>query len=187
MPRIQPIDPQQAEGKAKALLDGAQKSLGTVPNLFKTMANSPAVLGAYLGMHQALSGGSLSGALREQIALAVAGVNGCDYCASAHNAIGEKLGVDETERAANLRGASADHKTQAALDFARAIVQRQGWVSDEQLQAVRDAGYSEGEVAEIVAAVVQNIFSNYFNHIADTEIDFPFVSSKPEATAGANA
>lgn len=185
MPRIQPIDPRQAEGKAKALLDGAQRSMGMVPNIFATMANSPAVLDAYLGFRKALSGAALSGALREQIALTVSGLNGCDYCASAHSAIGGQLGVDEQEMAANLRGESGDAKTQAALDFAKAIVERQGWVSDEQLRAVRDAGYNEGEVAEIVAAVAQNIFSTYFNHVAGTEVDFPFVSSKQAEAAGA--
>lgn len=185
MPRIQPVNPDNAEGKAKTLLDGARKSLGMVPNLFATMANSPAVLEAYLSFQKALGGASLPAGLREQIALTVAGANGCDYCASAHTAIGNKLGVDATEMASNIKGFSADAKTQAVLDFAKAVVEGEGWVTDEDLKAVRDAGYSEGEIAEVVAAVALNIFTNYFNHVAGTEIDFPLVTTDQHESAAA--
>ncbi len=182
MPRIHPLDPNQAEGKAKTLLDGARESLGMVPNVYATMANSPAVLEAYVSFHKAMSGASLRAALREQIALTVAGANGCDYCASAHSAIGAQLGIASDELARNLLGVSNDPKTQAALDFAKAILQSEGWVSDDALQAVREAEYTEGEIAEIIAAVALNIFSTYFNHIAGTDVDFPYVSSGKHPT-----
>lgn len=175
MPRIQPIDLDKAQPKAKALLEGAKKSLGMIPNAMRTMAQSPAVLEAYLGFGKALSGASLSPQLREQIALTVAGENSCGYCASAHTAVGTKLGVDTDELAANLKGLSRNPKTEAALEFARRIVVERGWVSDDDLRRVREAGYSEGEITEIVAVVAQNIFSTYFNHIADTDVDFPRV------------
>ncbi len=142
------------------------------------MANSPAVLDAYTNFRNALNRAALPAALREQIALTVAGANGCDYCASAHTAIGSKLGVDTDELADNLRGTSHDTKTQAALAFANAIVERKGWVDDDELANARDAGYTEAELLEIVATVVFNIFTNYINHAAQTEIDFPFVSSR---------
>lgn len=185
MPRIQPINPDTAEGKAKTLLDGARKTLGMVPNLFATMANSPAVLDAYLSFQKALGGASVPATLREQIALTVAGANSCDYCASAHTAIGTNLGVGATELASSLKGVSADAKRQAALDFAKAVVESEGWVTDEDLQSVRQAGYSEGEIAEIVAAVALNIFTNYFNHVAGTEIDFPLVTTDQHESAAA--
>ncbi|MFQ5984521.1 MAG: carboxymuconolactone decarboxylase family protein [Alphaproteobacteria bacterium] len=177
MPRLNPIDPNQAEGKAKTLLDGVQKALGMTPNLMRTMAASPAVLGAYLGFIQALSGTSLSGKLREVIALTVAGANDCQYCIAAHTALGKMLGVDDAELTKNREGRSGDPKVEAALQFARAIVEERGWVSDEDVARVRDAGYSDGEIVEIVATVGLNIFSNYFDHVAQTDIDFPVVKA----------
>ncbi len=182
MPRIHPLDPNQAEGKAKTLLDDARESLGMVPNVYATMANSPAVLEAYVSFHKAMSGASLRPVVREQIALTVAGANGCDYCASAHSTIGAQLGITSDELARNLLGVSNDPQTQAALDFAKAILQSEGWVSDDALQAVREAEYTEGEIAEIIAAVALNIFSTYFNHIAGTDVDFPYVSSGKHPT-----
>lgn len=130
-----------------------------------------------MGFSQALGKGSLPGKLREQIALTVAGANTCDYCASAHTAIGGQLGIGSPELEANLSGVSTDPKTQAALTFAKTVVEREGFVADEDLAAARAAGYSEGEVVEIFASVVVNIFTNYFNHIAQAEIDFPVVST----------
>ncbi len=162
MPRLNPIDPAHAEGKAKQLLEGVHKALGMTPNLMRTMANSPAVLDAYLNFLKALS---------------VAGANGCDYCASAHTAAGRGLGVEDSELALNLQGQSSDPKFAAALAFAHAILAREGWVSDEDIALVRAAGYDDGVIAEIVANVAANIFSNYFDHVAETEIDFPLVKA----------
>ncbi len=175
MPRITPVDPSSADPKASELLDGVQKKLGTKPNIMKTMAQSPAVLKSYLAFSEAMGGSSLGGKLGEKIALAVAGANACGYCASAHTAIGSNLGIDEDEAKRNLDGESSDAKTQAALTFARTLVSKRGWASDDDLKAVRDAGYSDGEVLEIVAYVALNTFTNYFNHVADPEIDFPKV------------
>ncbi len=183
MPRLNPIDPSQAEGKAKTLLDGVQKALGMTPNLMRTMAASPAVLEAYLGFSQALSGGSLGPELREVIALAVAGANECQYCVSAHTAIGKMLGVDDAELAKNQQGHSGDPKIEAVLQFARAVVERHGWVRDEELRRVRDAGYGDGEIGEIVATVGINIFTNYFDHVARTDIDFPVVEMAGRSAA----
>ncbi len=173
MARINPIDPGMAEGKAKTLLDGVQKRFGVIPNMKRTMDQSPAVLDAYLGFGKALGAGTLDAPLREQIALTVAGANSCDYCAAAHTAIGSILGLDGSELSANLNSFSSDPKIEAALIFARRIVDERGWVSDEDMQRVRDAGYTDGEIVEIIAVVALNTFSNYFNHIAQSEIDFP--------------
>jgi uncharacterized peroxidase-related enzyme len=178
MPRFQPVDPAHATGRAKDLLDGVKKQLGVVPNLLRTLAQAPAALETYLAEAKALSGGALSARLREQIALAVAGRNACDYCASAHTFIGGQLGVEPQELGRNLDGASADPKTAAALVFARAVVDAHGHVADADFAAVRDAGWSDPEIVEIVAVVVHNIFTNYFNHIFATEIDFPVVRTR---------
>ncbi len=180
MPRITPIDPEHAEGKAKTLLDGIQKSLGKTPNLLRTMARSPAVLEAYLGFNRALGGGSLGPELREQIAIAVSSVNGCTYCVAAHTAIGRSAGVADEELAASLHGLSADPKTAAALEFARRVVSERGRVTDDDLARVRGAGYGDGDIIEIIGTVIGATFTNYFNHIAQTEVDFPPVAI-PEA------
>jgi len=173
MARINPVGGDTATGKAKELLDQVQKKLGFVPNLVRTMAVSPAALEGYLGLSGALAGGALPPKVREQIALAVGEANGCQYCVSAHTAIGKRLGLAEAELTASRDGASSDPKVEAALTFARVLVERRGDVSDADLARVREAGWNDAEVAEIVAHVALNVFTNYFNITAGTEIDFP--------------
>lgn len=183
MPRLNPIDHARAEGKAKVLLDGVRKKYGMVPNLLATLAHAPAALEAYLGLGQTLGRGSLDAKTREAIALTAAGENGCDYCAAAHSAIGAGLGVTAEELGANLRGQSSDRRVAAILRFARAVVVERGWVGDDELAAARAAGLTDGEITEIVAAVAVNTFSNYFNHVAGTEVDFPPVASGRDRAA----
>lgn len=173
MARLNPIDKGTATGKTKDLLDQVEKKLGFVPNMVRTMAVSPAVLEGYLGLSGALAGGALSPKLREQIALAVGEANGCQYCVSAHTAIGKRLGVTAAELEASRDGTSRYPKVEAALGFARALVERRGDVTDADIAQVRGAGWSDAEVAEIVAHVALNVFTNYFNITAGTEIDFP--------------
>lgn len=176
MPRIKPVQGSDVPAKSQPLLQGVQKALGMTPNLMATLAHSPAALQSYLGFGQALGSASLSGKVREQIALAVAGENSCGYCASAHTVLAEKAGVAGEEAARNLDGDSSDRQTRAALTFARAIVSKRGFVNDSDLAAVRAAGYSEAQLVEIIATVALNIFTNYFNHVAQTDIDFPEVA-----------
>ena len=176
MTRIQPVNYEQATGKPKQLLDAVKAKLGIAPNMMKTMAQSPAVLEAYLNFSGALGGGALSAGLREQIALIAAEANGCGYCASAHTVIGKMVGLSEDAILAARQARSTEAKTEAALKFARQVIVNRGAVSDAELQAVKDAGFTDGEVAEIVANTALNIFTNYFNEIAKTEIDFPKVN-----------
>lgn len=181
MQRIPALTLATAPAASRPLLDAVHQKLGMLPNLFKIFAHSPAVLQFYLAGSEALGAAALPAALREQIALVTAGRNECDYCASAHTLLGKGAGLDSTEVADNLRGRSGNPKTQAALDFAAAIVEERGRISDAQLQAVRAAGYGDAEVVEIVAVVAANIFTNYFNHIAGTVIDFPLVHAAAPA------
>ena len=139
----------------------------------RTMANSPAVLQAYLDFTSALSSGALSAKLREQIALTVSEVNDCDYCLAAHSAVGRMVGLSEEEVLDSREAISTDRKVETALRFARQLVENRGWVTDEDLSRVRDAGYDDGEIAEIVANVALINFSNYLDHVAETEADFP--------------
>lgn len=140
MQRIPPIDPARAPAAVAGPLDAVKKKLGVVPNTFKTMAQSPAVLNGYLALSGAIGSGRLSARLREQIALAVAGQNGCDYCASAHTALGRMVGLAADEMKRNLEGVATDPKAQAAVTFAGRIVATRGRVSDTELTAVRAYG-----------------------------------------------
>ena len=183
MPRIAPLELDEAPGKSKSLLESVHKALGMAPNLMRTLAHSPVALEAYLSFGRILGGGSLGARLREQIALTVAGVNGCDYCAAAHTALGERAGIQPDELRANLSATSTDPRTQAALQFARRVVETRGLVSDDELARVRAAGFNEGDIAEIVGVIALNVFSNYFNHVAQTELDFPGVQVREAQTA----
>lgn len=181
MQRIQKVDAATAPQKTKDIFAAVKAQMGMVPNLIATMAHAPAAVSGYLGLAGALGSGVLDRRLREQIAVAVAGANACDYCASAHTLLGRNAGVTQDEIARNLSGASNDAKTAAALAFAVKIVRERGHISDADLAIARAAGFSEEEIVEIVAHVAINIFTNYFNHIAGTEVDFPLISARPAA------
>ena len=176
MPRIQPLDQGAAQPKSAELLTVIQRQFRVVPNIFGTLAHAPSVLGAYLNFNKALGSGRLSAALREQIALAVAGANRCGYCASAHTAIGKEAGLDAREMGRNLNAKSENPQTQAALTFVKAVVTSHGNVSDADLGQVRGAGFSDGEIVELIANIAINIFTNYINLVARTEVDFPVVN-----------
>ena len=150
---------------------------GRISNFTRALANSPAALEAYLHFSESLAGGFLSAQLREQIALIVAEINSCQYCLSAHSSIGLIVGLSEEEITNARRASSTDLKSDAALKFVRALVLQRGEVSQDDLDGVRDAGFTDGEIVEIVAHVALSIFTNYFNHVARTEIDFPEVDS----------
>ena len=173
MARIQPVSKETADSATAQLLDTVKKKMGMVPNLVVTMANSPAVANAYLGFSQQLSTGSLAPRLREQIALAVGEENSCDYCLAAHTALGKGAGLSESETCDARKAEAKDDAERAALEFAQKIVKDRGIVSDDDIRQVRVAGYTDGEISEIVANVALNIFTNYFNHVAGTEVDFP--------------
>jgi len=173
MSRIHQIAPETATGKAKELLAAVKGKLGLVPNMTRAMANAPAVLDGYLQLSGALGHGALPAKTREQIALAVGQENGCEYCLAAHSAIGKMVGLTADQIRDSRRGTAVDPKSDALIRFARAVVATKGRVSGGDLQAVRDAGFDDGAVAEVVANVALNLFTNYFNHVAETDIDFP--------------
>ncbi len=173
MSQFRLIEPQQADTRTRERLEAIQNKLGRLPNMFKGMANAPAVLAAFVEMNEALAGSRISAPLREQVALAVSERNGCQYCLAAHSAIGRMLGLAEEEILDNRRGESADEATRAALAFASALVDQHGQVSASDVEQVRQAGFDDGQIAELVGATVQTIFTNYFNLTAAVPIDFP--------------
>jgi uncharacterized peroxidase-related enzyme len=178
MTRITAVDRNDADESVRRTFDAIQKKLGLVPNMMRTMAQSPRVLEGYLGLSGALSHGLLPATLQEQIALAIAEANACDYCLSAHSALGRGAGLSDDQLAASRDGRAANAKANAALQFALAVLQRRGGVTDGDLARVRAVGFSDGEIAEIIAHVALNVFTNYFNRAADTEIDFPRVTAR---------
>lgn len=173
MNRIAPIDPTHATSPNAELFAAIKGKLGMVPNLMRTFAQSPAALQGYLAFGGALDHTSLSARIREQVALAVAEANGCDYCLSAHSLLGKGAGLAPEAIEAARRGESTDPKVRALLQLARAIVQTRGKISDEAFAAARAAGVNDQEIVETVALVGLNILTNYLNNVARTEIDFP--------------
>jgi uncharacterized peroxidase-related enzyme len=173
MTRITPIDPTAATGRAKDLLAAVKAKMGAVPNLTRVMAASPAVLEGYLGLSGALGGGALPAQVKEQLALTVGEANGCEYCVSAHSFLGKKAGLSPEAVLDARRGSAADAGPNALVRFARTVLDRRGNVSDADVQAVRDAGYGDAELAEVVAHVALNVFTNFLNNVARTPVDFP--------------
>jgi uncharacterized peroxidase-related enzyme len=177
MTRLKSLNPEEATGKAKELFTAIQSKLGVVPNMMRTMGNSPAVLEGYLSLSGALAHGKLGAKTGELLAMAVSEKNNCDYCLSAHTYIGEKLVHIDAAALTDARNAnSTDAKTTAALNFAQVLVAKQGLVTDADVEAVKAAGYTDGEIGEIVVHVALNVLTNYFNNTAKTEIDFPVVN-----------
>lgn len=169
-----PATKADAPAASQPLLDAVETMLGSVPNMFRIIGNSPAALEGYLGLKGALAKGKLPAATRERIALAVAQRNDCGYCLAAHTYLGTNLAkLDAAEIAANRKGFSNDAKADAAVRFAAQIVEHRGGVQAEAVKSVRDAGYTDAEIVEIIAHVALNTLTNYVNEVLETEIDFP--------------
>jgi uncharacterized peroxidase-related enzyme len=175
MARIQVIDPKTATGPARPLLDAVQAQLGITPNFIGVLANSPKALEGFLGLYGAAAGFSLDKATQERIALAIAEGNGCQYCVSAHTAIGRHAGLSNDEMALNRQGTSGDAKGAAVVAFAKALNDNLGEVTSAEFDAARKAGISDGEIVEVIATVALNIFTNVLGKATRVEIDFPKV------------
>jgi uncharacterized peroxidase-related enzyme len=177
-----PATVSDAPESSRPLLDAVGKQLGVVPNMFRSIALSPQALEGYLGLSGALAKGALPAATRERIALAVAEVNGCNYCLSAHTYLGRNLAkLDDAEITANRNGASNDIKADAAVRFAAKVAKDRGHVADADFAAVKAAGYTDAQVIEIVQHVALNSWTNFFNNVFQTEIDFPVVEASKAA------
>ncbi len=178
MARINLVTNESANAEQKTLLDAIQSQLGMVPNFLKVFANSPDALKAFLGLHGIANAGSLDPQTRERIALALAQQNSCEYCLSAHSAIGRKAGLDNAEIAANRTGTSQDAKAAVAVKFARSLVEHTGEVTTAELLEMRNAGYSEADIVEVITHVGMNILTNILGKAGRVDIDFPKVELK---------
>ena len=177
-----PATVEAAPAESRPLLTAVKQQLGSVPNLFRLTATSPATLEGYLGLNRALAKGSLDAATRERIALAVAEINGCGYCLAAHATLAKHVArLDDAEIEASRSATSADSQAAAAVAFAAAIARKRGAVDDGELTAVRNAGYSDAQLLEIVGHVALNTLTNYINEVFKTDVDFPAVRSRRAA------
>jgi len=177
-----PATVEAAPAASRLMLEAVKKQLGVVPNLFRLVSHSPAALEGYLGLSGALAKGSISAATGERIALAIAEVNGCDHCLSAHIYLGRNLAkLDDAEISANRSGASNDPKADAAVRFAAKVARERGHVGEDDVRAVKLAGYDDAQVIEIVLHVALNTWTNYINEVAKTDIDFPVVNNRKAA------
>ena len=181
MPRIAPLTDDQATGQAAELFSAITSKVGKVPNLYRTLGQAPSVLAGLLQLGEVLDGGSLSAPVKEQIALRVGNRNGCDYCQSAHTAIGKMVGLSEEQTIAARQGQANDDKAQAVLHLVDAILEREGFVTDDQLDIARESGLTDAEVLEVTGQVIKNFFTNFVNHIAQTQVDFPAIKELQEA------
>lgn len=175
MSRVQVIHPQNATGETKALLDAVQAKLGVTPNFIRVLANSPKALEGFLGLYGALGEASIDTAMRERIALAVAEGNSCQYCVSAHTAIGRHAGLSNEEMAQNRKGTSSDARAAAIVAFARALNDNLGEITAGEFDAARQAGLTDAEIVEIISVVALNLFTNILGKATRVEIDFPKV------------
>ena len=175
MSRIELVNPATAQGTSGELLQEIKGAFGVVPNMFRAVANSPAALTSMWGSFGALGGGTIGARLGEQIAVAIADRNDCNYCLAAHTALGQKAGATAEEMAQAQAGQSADPKTAAALRFALAVVEQRGQVDATEVQALRNVGFDDGAIVEIMAHIALNLFTNYVNVAFDVPVDFPGV------------
>ena len=173
MQRLNSVSPESAQGKTKTLMDEVQQTFGMVPNTVRVMAGSPAVLESFLAFTRAMGGAGIGDRLSSQVKLSTSEANSCDYCTAILCAVAPAAGLTADDIVAGRTGQSDDQHTAAALSFAAAVLANSGRVSDDQLRAVRQAGFSDSAIVEIVASVVLGCFTNFLNNVADTELDIP--------------
>jgi len=173
MSRVPLIDPTSASGQRKELLDQVTSAFGVTPAMFRAVANSPAALDMMWSSFGALGAGTLGAKLGEQVAVLIADRNACEYCLAAHTVLGKKAGASATEMSEAQAGRSDDPKTAAALRFAARVVEERAQLADEDVQALRQAGFDDEQIVELLAHVALNLFTNYVNVALDVPVDFP--------------
>lgn len=172
---IEVLSKNDAPQSAREFLEKAESNYGFIPNILGVMANSPALLEAYMTISGIFEKTDFSAAEKQTVLLAVSTENGCDYCKAAHTAIGRMQGVDDAVLEAIASGDKLpDDKLDTLFSFTRAMVEKRGHPSDDELQAFLDAGYSEAQVQDVIVGIGMKTLSNYNNHIAETPVDEQF-------------
>src|SRR6266850_3424317 len=181
MSRLTAVKTNGATSELNRSLKTSRLKLTEAPRVRQVMANAPASLRAYIRADAALVRGQLTPRQREQVALTVAEINGSSYSLSAHYDSGKSLGLTPEEMQLARNATAADRKAETMLRFTQAVVLQRGEISDEDFQALGKAGFSDAQIVEIVANIALNIFSNYFNSVAKTEVDFPLLQPGTDA------
>ncbi|WDI41968.1 carboxymuconolactone decarboxylase family protein [Bremerella sp. P1] len=188
MQRLNSVQPENAEARAKELLDTVQQAFGTVPNAAKVMANSPAVLQSFLGFSTAMGEARIGEKLHNQIKLNTSENNECEYCTSILSAVAPTAGLSAEEVLVGRTGLAEDTRIKAALTFANDVLETRGKVTDDQLASVKSAGFDDGQIVEVVASVVLGCFTNFLNNVADTQLDVPPAEAiEPSAACSSGA
>ena len=172
-PRLKSIEPAEAAGKVAAIYGATKATMGMVPNLFKGFANSPVALEAYVTLDKLIAEGSFTPVEQNIVRLVVSQYNGCTYCLAAHTLVGKATGLTDDEILELRRGKSDNVEYQALVNFTQQILETKGFVSDEDIDAFRAAGYTDAHIVDLVTIIAQKTLSNYFNHIHDTQLDLP--------------
>jgi uncharacterized peroxidase-related enzyme len=173
MARLKQISPNQASGEVKNIYTAIEKKMGSVPNIFQYMADSLPLLKGFISLTELCNSTHLSPKLREEIVLAVSQNNNCQYCLSAHSAVAKNLGLKEKEILDSRKASSGDPKTKAILEFTKKFIEKKGMVNDQEVNQLKTAGLNEGEIGDVLLVILSGIYSNYFNHLNNTPIDFP--------------
>ena len=181
MARVELLNASTASAESRAVLEQIQQKFGAVPAMFQATANSPVALRSLWGGFVALAGGALSAKLKDQLAIAIADRNACEYCLAAHAALGQKAGVSALEVTEAQAGHSGDPRTAAALQFAVRAVEQRAQLTDTDFEAIRAAGFEDAEIVEILAHVALNVFTNYINVALQVPVDFPAVRLRKHA------
>lgn len=177
MARLNVVTPQQASGRVKELFDGIHASVGMIPNIYQGVGNSPAALESVLHIGAALGKGQLSGGEIEAIKLAVSETYGCTYCLAAHTLLGKKAGLTDEQAISIRRGTPQQPKLAALVKFVNTAIQPKGRISDDDLRAVKAAGYNDAQITEALLTVSHTVFTNLFNRVHQTPLDFPAAPS----------
>ena len=173
MSKINPIAVDTASEAVRPTLEMVENKLGRVPNMYRVMANSPAVLSAYVSYNGALSKGSIDNELAELIALATAEFNTCSYCLSAHTVLGKKAGLSDTQIIESRCYTAENQKQKTALTFVKKLLDNPSKLKSVDIDPLREVGFTDGEILEIVSNVVRNMLTNYINIVAETSVDWP--------------
>lgn len=173
MSKINPIAVDTASEAVRPTLEMVEAKLGRVPNMYRVMANSQAVLSAYVSFNSALSKGSISSKLAESIALATAEFNTCSYCLSAHTVLGKKAGLTDAQMIESRCYTAEDQKNKAALMFTKILLENPSKIESKDIEQLREVNFTDGEILEIISNVVRNMLTNYINIVAETPVDWP--------------
>jgi uncharacterized peroxidase-related enzyme len=165
----------ESTGHAAQLYSGIKAAIGVVPNAYNNIgSNSPIALETLLNIDGVLKNGTLGAKEGEVVKLVVSQTAECDYCLAAHTLIGKKTGFSKADILAIRRGApSSDTRFDALAGFTRELITTTGTIQASALDKIKAAGFTDSQIVEIVLAITSITFTNLFNRINDTELDFP--------------